>query len=53
MALTYSYLHASQGSDTVFTITLQNENGVVQDLTGYSVRSKYARAHSSTNKYSF
>jgi len=53
MALTYSYLHASQGSDTVFTITLQDQNGAVQDLTGYTVRSKYARAHSSATKYSF
>lgn len=53
MALTYSYLHASQGSDTVFTITLQDQNGAVQNLTGYTVRSKYARAHSSATKYSF
>ena len=47
MALTYSYLHASQGSDVVFTIALVNSNGSKLNLTGYTVRGKYARSHSS------
>jgi hypothetical protein len=53
MALTYSYLHASQGSDVVFTIALVNSNGSKLNLTGYTVRGKYARSHSSATKYSF
>ena len=53
MALTYSYLHAAQGSDTVFTVNLVNEDSTALNLTGYSVAAKYARNPASLTKYAF
>ena len=50
---TYTDLYANQGADTVFLITLVDDNDVTVDLTGYTVRAKFARHHSSSTKYEF
>lgn len=50
---TYTDLYANQGADTVFLITLVDDNDVTVDLTGYTVRAKFAKHHSSSTKHDF
>ena len=53
MPTSYVDIYANQGADTVVLISLADDNGVTIDLTGYSVRAKFAKHHSSSTKYSF
>jgi hypothetical protein len=53
MSTTYADLYANQGADTVFLMTLTDDNDATLDLTGYTVRAKFARHWSSTTKYNF
>lgn len=53
MPTSYVDLYANQGADTVFLISLADDNDVTIDLTGYTVRAKFAKHHSSNTKYSF
>lgn len=53
MPTSYTDLYANQGADTVFLISLSDANDVTVDLTGYSVRAKFAKHHSSSTKYEF
>lgn len=50
---TYTDLYANQGADTVFLISLADDNDVTIDLTGYTVRAKFAKHHSSSTKHEF
>lgn len=53
MPTSYVDLYANQGADTVFLISLADDNDVTIDLTGYNVRAKFAKHHSSSTKYEF
>jgi hypothetical protein len=53
MPTSYVDLYANQGADTVFLISLADDNSVTIDLTGYTVRAKFAKHHSSSTKYEF
>jgi len=52
MAMT-SYLDIDQGSDFIISISLQNDDGSIMDLTGFSIYSQFRKSYGSTTAYAF
>lgn len=53
MATQSTTLFTNQGSDTVFTIYVTNDDGTPKDLSLFTARSKFARSHASVTKHNF
>jgi hypothetical protein len=52
MAMT-AYLDVDQGSDFIISISLQNDDGTIMDLTGFSIYSQFRKSFGSTTAYAF
>lgn len=53
MATQNTTLFMNQGSDTIFTIYVTNDDGSTKDLSTYTARAKFARSHASVTKHDF
>ena len=50
---TTAYLDIDQGSDFVTEMTLENDNGTVMNLSGFTAYSQFRKSYSSSTAYNF